>query len=140
MSTIQQRGSISEQAALAVLQAAAETAANTAQRFAIAVVDESGQLKAFLRQDGAKLNAVQIAQDKAYTAASSTMSTEAWSEKLVDDSVLGAAAPTTIERLAPMGGGLPVVVDGQTVGAIGVSGAHWTDDVKIAEAGLKALN
>lgn len=140
MNTIQQRGSISEQAALAVVQAAAETAANTAQRFVIAVVDESGQLKAFLRQDGAKLNAVQIAQDKAYTAASSTMSTEAWSEKLTADSVLGAAAPTTIERLAPMGGGLPIVVDDQTVGAIGVSGGHWTDDVKIAEAGLTALN
>ncbi len=140
MSTIQQRGSISEQAAMAVVQAAAEAAASTTHRFAIAVVDESGQLKAFLRQDGAKLNAVQIAQDKAYTAASSTMSTEAWSEKLAADSVLGAAAPTTIERLAPMGGGLPIIVGGQTVGAIGVSGAHWTDDVKIAETGLTALN
>lgn len=140
MTTTQQRRSISEAAALTVVQTAAEAAAATDLRFAIAVVDESGQLKAFLRQDGAKLNAVQIAQDKAYTAASSAMSTEAWAEKLASDAVLGAAAPTAIERLAPMGGGLPIVIDGQTVGAIGVSGAHWTDDVKIAEAGLAALN
>lgn len=140
MSTIHQRGSISEEAALAIVGAASSAAAATSQRFAIAVVDESGQLKAFVRQDGAKLNAVQVAQDKAYTAASSTMSTEAWADKLAGDAVLGAAAPTTIERLAPLGGGLPIVVDGQTVGAIGVSGAHWTDDVKIAEAGLTALD
>ncbi|TWF92949.1 GlcG/HbpS family heme-binding protein [Saccharopolyspora dendranthemae] len=140
MSITQQRSSISDAAALSIVRAAADAAAATNLRFAIAVVDESGQLKAFVRQDGAKLNAVQIAQDKAYTAASSTMSTEVWAEKLAADAVLGAAAPTTIERLAPMGGGLPIVVDGQTVGAIGVSGAHWSDDVTIAEAGLAALN
>ncbi|NHD16059.1 MULTISPECIES: heme-binding protein [unclassified Actinopolyspora] len=140
MNKVVQRSSISDELAGRIVRAADEAAKQGEQRFAVAVVDESGQLKAFLRQDGAKLNAVQVAQDKAYTAASSKMSTETWSEKLSADAVLGAAAPTTIDRLAPMGGGLPIVVDGETVGAVGVSGAHWTDDVKIAEAGLRALD
>lgn len=140
MNAVVQRSSISGELAWKMVQAADVAAQETEQHFAIAVVDESGQLKAFLRQDGAKLNAVQIAQDKAYTAASSAMSTEAWSEKLASDSVLGAAAPTTIDRFAPMGGGLPIVIDRAVVGAIGVSGAHWTDDVKVAEAGLNVLD
>ncbi|ASU80398.1 heme-binding protein [Actinopolyspora erythraea] len=140
MNKVVQRSSVSDELAGRIVRAADEAAKQGEQRFAVAVVDESGQLKAFLRQDGAKLNAVQVAQDKAYTAASSKMSTEAWSDKLSTDAVLGAAAPTTIDRLAPMGGGLPIVVDGEVVGAVGVSGAHWTDDVKIAEAGLRALD
>lgn len=60
-------------------------------------------------------------------------------EVLEADPVLRTAAPTAIDRLVGMGGGLPIVVGGELVGAIGVSGAHWTDDVKIAEAGLAAL-
>ncbi|MET9264291.1 heme-binding protein [Amycolatopsis sp. NPDC004079] len=139
MPHVQRRSSVSDELAWQIVRAADEAAKATDKRFALAVVDESGNLKAFLRQDGAKLNAVQVAQDKAYTAASSAMPTEKWSEVLDADPVLRTAAPTAIDRLVGMGGGLPIVVDGELAGAIGVSGAHWTDDVKIAEAGLSAL-
>jgi uncharacterized protein GlcG (DUF336 family) len=39
-----------------------------------------------------------------------------------------------MDRLIPFGGGLPIVIDGEVVGGIGVSGGHWTDDSEIAEA------
>ncbi|SDW60423.1 Uncharacterized conserved protein GlcG, DUF336 family [Amycolatopsis xylanica] len=140
MSKVQRRSSISDELAWKIVHTAHEAALGSDKRFAISVVDESGNLKAFLRQDGAKLNAVQVSQDKAYTAASSAMPTEKWSEILKSDEVLAAGAPTGVARLVSMGGGLPVVVDGEVVGAVGVSGAHWTDDVKIAEAGLTAVS
>lgn len=133
-------GSIGEELAQRVLTAAVAATEVSEHRFAIAVVDQAGMLKAFLRQDDAKLNAVQIAQDKAHTAATSHMSTAAWAQALADDAVLAAAAPTAIDRLVAMGGGLPIVVDGEIVGAIGVSGAHWSDDLRIAEDGLAALD
>lgn len=140
MTAVQHKPSIGADLAAKIVDAAHRAALGTDKRFAIAVVDESGVLKAFLRQDGAKLNAVQVATDKAYTAASSAMPTEKWSELLKSDEVLAAGAPTAVSRLVTMGGGLPVVVDGDVIGAIGVSGAHWTDDVQIAEAGLSAIS
>lgn len=131
--------SIDLSAAQAIVSTAIDSASRTRHRFAVAVVDPAGVLLAFARQDGAKINSVQIAQDKAYTAATSQMSTQTWSQALAGDEVLGRAAPTAIDRLAAMGGGLPIVIDDETVGAIGVSGAHWTDDTRIAEAGLAAI-
>ena len=139
MPHVQRRLSISDELAWEIVRAADEAGKATDKRFAVAVVDESGVLKAFLRQDGASLTAVQVAQDKAYTSASTRLPTEKWSEVLQADPVLGAGAPTAINRLVTMGGGLPIVVDGELVGAVGVSGAHWTDDAKVAAAALAVL-
>ncbi|MFJ6621863.1 heme-binding protein [Kitasatospora sp. NPDC091335] len=139
MSDVVRRASVSSELAQKIIQAAATAALAGDKRFGISVVDESGHLKAFLRQDGAKLITLQVSQDKAYTAVASQLSTEQWSENLRKDEVIGNGAPTGIARLVALGGGLPIVVDGEVVGAIGVSGGHWTDDVKIAEAGLAVL-
>ncbi|MBD0673170.1 GlcG/HbpS family heme-binding protein [Streptomyces sp. CBMA156] len=139
MSDVVRRASVSSELAQKIIQAAATAALAGDKRFGISVVDESGHLKAFLRQDGAKLITLQVSQDKAYTAVASQLSTEQWSENLRKDEVVGNGAPTGIARLVALGGGLPIVVDGEVVGAIGVSGGHWTDDVKIAEAGLAVL-
>jgi hypothetical protein len=53
---------------------------------------------------------------------------------------LATGAPTGIDRLITFGGGIPITTDGHLIGGIGVSGGHWTDDMKIAEAGLTALH
>jgi uncharacterized protein GlcG (DUF336 family) len=105
----------------------------------IAVVDESGVLKAFARMDGAVLLTVQIAQDKAYTAAGYGLSTESWREMFAGDAVLGAAVAPAVDRLFAVGGGVPVVVDGVVVGAVGVSGGTPEQDVEVAEATVRAL-
>ncbi|MCW2916047.1 MAG: cobalamin adenosyltransferase [Actinomycetia bacterium] len=83
---------------------------------------------------------IQVAQDKAYTAAGFGMPTDQWHEFIKSDPPLTIGAPTGIDRLITFGGGLPIVVDGHLIGGIGVCGGHWSDDMKIAQAGLTALD
>jgi uncharacterized protein GlcG (DUF336 family) len=132
------RASISADLAARIVAGARAAAAQTDKAFAVAVVDESGVLKAFERQDGAPLIAVQIAQDKAYTAVGFGMPSHGWYDFIKDDGPLALGATTGIDRLVVFGGGFPVVVDGQVVGAVGVSGGHYSDDMGIAEAALRA--
>ena len=105
----------------------------------IAVVDDGGVLKAFSRMDGAVLLSVQVAQDKAYTAVGFSMPTHAWHDFIKDDPPPGDGAPTGIDRLVVFGGGYPITVDEQVVGAIGVNGGHVSEDQQVAEAGPPAL-
>ena len=107
--------------------------------FAIAVVDESGVLKAFSRMDGAALLAVQVAQDKAYTAVGFGLATDGWHDFVKDDPPLAMGAAPGIDRLIVFGGGYPIKVGDAVAGAIGVSGGHYTQDQQVAEAGLEAL-
>jgi len=133
-----QRGSISSQAAALMLEAAIAKATEIQVPAVIAVVDESGQLKAFTRMDGAPLLSIQIAQDKAYTAAAFGLATHQWFDFIKEDPPL-LHGITKTPRLIVFGGGYPVSIDGSVVGGIGVSGGHYSDDMKIAEAGLSAL-
>ncbi|WP_424212991.1 GlcG/HbpS family heme-binding protein [Streptomyces sp. BI20] len=137
---IRQRPALTNELAQQVLKAAEKAAADLGQPSTIAIVDESGNLNALNRQDGAALLTVEIAQDKAYTAAGFGMPTDQWHEFIKDDQPLAMGAPTGIRRLIVFGGGLPIVVDGAVVGGVGVSGGHWSDDIKIAQAGLASLD
>jgi uncharacterized protein GlcG (DUF336 family) len=141
MSQVRQLASISSQAALEVVAAAQRAAEASGQHSAIAVVDAAGHLCVFVRMDGAPAQAIQISQDKAYTAAGFGMPTAQWHEFMTQDAPLAAGAPTSIARFVSYGGGLPLVVDGQVVGGIGVSGGHWSEDNDntVAEAGAAAL-
>ncbi|ROQ96527.1 uncharacterized protein GlcG (DUF336 family) [Streptomyces sp. 2132.2] len=139
MTAVRTRPALGNDLARAIVDAALAAARETELRFAIAVVDESGHLSAFARMDGSGLMTIQIAQDKAYTAAAFGLSTTDWHEFVENDAQLAPGARTGIDRLVTFGGGLPIVVEGQLVGGIGVSGGHWSDDVKIAEAGLTAI-
>ncbi len=130
--------SISVSLAARMIEAAAKKAETLGKAFAIAIVDESGQLKAFQRMDGAPLIATQIAQDKAYTAVGFGMPSHGWYDFIKDDGPLALGAPAGIDRLVIFGGGFPIEVDGNTVGAIGVSGGHYSEDMEVAEAGLAA--
>lgn len=133
------KASISSEAAHQAIAAAEAKAAEIGAPMDIAIVDDSGVLKAFSRMDGAPLLSIQIAQDKAYTAAGFGMPTHGWHEFIKDDAPLAAGAPSGIDRLVIFGGGYPIKLDGQLVGAIGVSGGHYTQDQEVAEAGLRAL-
>ncbi|MFC4942433.1 GlcG/HbpS family heme-binding protein [Pseudonocardia sp. GCM10023141] len=104
---------------------------------AIAVTDSSGVLQGFLRMDGAPLLAVQLAQDKAYTAAAFGIPTDQWHEFIKGDPPLAAGIPT-VPRLTVFGGGYPLRIDGQLLGGIGLSGGHYTDDMAVAQAALTA--
>ena len=134
-----QKQSVSAELARRMIEAAEKKAQQLGVPMNIAVVDESGVLKAFSRMDGAALLSVQIAQDKAYTAVGFGMPTHAWYDFIKDDPPLAAGAPTAIERLVVFGGGYPITVGDTVVGAIGVSGGHYTQDQEVAEAGLAVL-
>jgi uncharacterized protein GlcG (DUF336 family) len=134
-----QKKSVSTDLARRMITAAEEKARDLGVPMNIAVVDESGVLKAFSRMDGAALLSVQIAQDKAYTAVGFGMPTHGWFDFIKDDPPLAAGAPSGIDRLVIFGGGYPVTIDGTVVGAIGVSGGHYTQDQEVAEAGLSVV-
>jgi uncharacterized protein GlcG (DUF336 family) len=130
---------VSTELAHRLIAAAEAKADEMGQPMAIAVVDESGVLKAFSRMDGAPLLAVKIAQDKAYTAAGFGLSTDDWFDFIKDDAPLAMGAPGGIERLVVFGGGYPVKREDAVIGGLGVSGGHYKDDMEVAQAGLAAM-
>jgi len=132
------KASITIDLAQRILAAAMASAAEYGFPMVIAIVDESGVLKAFSRMDGANALAMQMAQDKAYTATFG-LATDAWPEFLAKrDPPLSSGAYTGIERLVTFGGGLPIRVDDAIVGGIGVSGGPC--EVDVAQAGLAVLD
>ena len=134
-----QKASISSETAHRMIGAAEQKARAIGHPMVIAIVDEAGVLKAFSRMDGAALLSVQVAQDKAYTAAGFGLSTDAWHDFIKNDPPLAAGATGGIDRLVIFGGGYPIKVGEQIVGAIGVSGGHYSQDMEVAQAGLAAL-
>src|SRR5450631_3135083 len=129
MSETFNKPSISTELAHRIVAAAEAKAKEMAHPFVIAVCDESGVLKAFSRMDGAALLSIQVAQDKAYTAVGFGMSTDMWHEFVKDDAPLAMGAATGIDRLVVFGGGYPIKIGDAIVGAIGVSGGHYSQDM-----------
>lgn len=140
MSDVFEKTSVSTELARRVIAAAEAKAAEIGTPMVIAICDESGVLKAFSRMDGAALLSVQIAQDKAYTAVGFGLSTDAWHGFIKDDPPLAAGAVGGIDRLVIFGGGYPIKRSDQIIGAIGVSGGHYTQDMEVAQAGLSAAD
>jgi uncharacterized protein GlcG (DUF336 family) len=139
MSDVIQKTSVSTELAHRIIDAAEKKAAELGVPMVIAVCDESGVLKAFSRMDGAALLSVQIAQDKAFTAVGFGMGTDTWHDFIKDDPPLAAGAVGGIDRLVIFGGGFPIKIDDAIVGAIGVSGGHYTQDMEVAQGGLAVL-
>jgi uncharacterized protein GlcG (DUF336 family) len=130
--------SIDAETAEKAVAAAAKKASELNLKMCIAVTDEGGDLKAFARMDGAPKLSIQISQDKAYTAASFSIPTHAWFDFIKDDPPL-LHGITHTPRLIVFGGGFPIVVKGEMIGAIGLSGGHYTQDMECARAGLEAV-
>jgi uncharacterized protein GlcG (DUF336 family) len=130
-----QQRSVSLAIAGRILDAAVAYAGETDRAMVVAVVDQGGVLKAFGRMDGAPLLSVQIAQDKAYSAAAFGMPTDQWYEFIKDDGPLLHGIVHT-PRLTIFGGGFPILDEGQVVGGVGVSGGHYRDDMEVAKAAL----
>ncbi len=106
----------------------------------IAVVDDGGHLVAFARMDGAKPSSIEIAITKARSAALRRSPTgpvmAGESPNLLLALGLATASP---EQQTPIRGGVPLVVDGQVVGAIGTSAGTEEQDLEVSRAGAAAL-
>jgi uncharacterized protein GlcG (DUF336 family) len=122
-----------------VVDAAAAKADEIGVPMNIAVVDAGNNLTAFVRQDGAWLGSIDIAQNKAYTARAFDMtSAELGAEAQPGKSLYGIEASND-GNLIVFGGGIPLKDGDEVVGAIGVSGGTVDQDVEVAEAGAQAF-
>jgi len=122
-----------------IIEAAREEARQMGIPQNIAVGDGGGNLVAFERMDGAMLVGVNIAQDKAYTAAGTGFPTDALGELSQPGKLAYGVALADRGRVIVFAGGLPIKEGDKLIGGIGVSGGMAPDDKKVAEAGLKAL-
>jgi uncharacterized protein GlcG (DUF336 family) len=123
-----------------IIAGAEEEAKNIGVAMVISVVDDGGNLVAIHRMDDAWLASIDIAQNKAWTAVALKMPTAALAEATVPAAELFGLNTTNNGRLVVFGGGIPLLVEGKVVGAIGVSGSSVPHDVQVAEAGVNTFN
>jgi glc operon protein GlcG len=98
----------------------------------IAIVDEGGNLLSFQRMDGASIGAIDAAIGKARTSSLYRRPTKA-----LEEAAKTRPAIVTLPNSVQLQGGVPIVVNGQIVGAVGVGGVTSQQDEQIAEAGLR---
>ncbi|HEU5319165.1 MAG TPA: heme-binding protein, partial [Methylomirabilota bacterium] len=125
-----------DQARKALAAAEAEARKNS-WNVVIAVVDSGGNLVVLQRMDSTQFGSVEVARQKAFSAAAFRRPT-----KVFEDAIAGGGAGLRILGLAgatPLEGGFPIVVEGRIVGAIGVSGVTGQQDAQVARAGADAL-
>ncbi len=125
---------LTHEGALKVLHAAIEKAKAMGVPQCITIVDDGGHLLAFTRMDGAKVLSIDSSLKKAMTAASSRVPTGGVGAEV--EIKLGLA---TKGKLTNLKGGVPIVVDGHVVGAIGVGSGTGEQDLEVAKAGIAAL-
>ncbi len=105
----------------------------------IAVLDPAARLLAFARMDGAPHISIATSIKKAQTAVGFGVPTgQAWLDIAAGDPILEGGIAHLPDFIL-LGGGVPIYVDGQVVGAVGVSGGHYAQDARVAAAALKAL-
>ncbi len=119
---------------------AAATAAATALEatVSVAVVDAGGNLKAFLRMDGAEIAGPTIAVDKAFTAVANQTATHLLAEQAAPGGPLFGLHTCGAGRFVIFGGGIPITQEGLVVGGIGVSGGTVDEDVVCATEGARS--
>jgi glc operon protein GlcG len=121
----------------AVMAAAEAEAVANKWAVTIAIVDDGGHLLALQRLDGAAAISSHIAPAKAHTAALGRRESRVYEEIINGGRYSFLTAPTMQGMLE---GGVPIVKDGQCIGAVGVSGVKSTEDAQVARAGIAALN
>lgn len=134
MTTTKPSLKLTHEGALLALQAAIRKSEELGVGQNITIVDDGGNLLAFVRMDGAKLLSIKTSHKKALSAASHRMP----SGQLLPDLELKLGLATGGE-LTNLEGGFPIIIDGVTVGAIGVGSGTGAQDVEVAKAALRAL-
>ncbi len=127
--------SLNLQSIKTMVAAAEAEAAQRNVQVSICVVDESGNLLFFEKADGSPLNTIEFAQRKARHSAFYKSPSRGGAEAVKK----GDLAVLEYPQFFPNQGGLPIQIDGQTIGAIAASGAKSEIDEAVAQAGLDAL-
>jgi len=137
---IRQAPRLTHKGARVIVEAAEAKAREIGVPQCIAVVDDGGHLLAFSRMDGGKVSSVYVAITKAVSAATRRGPTGPMPSAEDPNVLLSLGLPLASGgRVTPIRGGLPIVVDGQVVGGVGISSGTEQQDVDCAQAGLAAL-
>ncbi len=124
----------------AVLKAAKHKAEALGLKCNIAVVDDGGHLIGFIRMDGARPASVATALIKATSAATFRQETGPLPARGEPDVLLSLSIQNASGgRITTLKGGVPIVIDGQVVGAVGVGGGTGEQDAEVARAGIQSL-
>ena len=135
MADLVKKHSISSELAQKMVEEAVAKARELGVTENVAVLDDGGNLKAFSRMDGAAILCIEMALNKAYTALFGVSTQDFFNFIRTDPSLL--AGIPTLRRVAAWGGGFPIKVNGEIVGAIGLSGAPTVqNDTDCAKAAL----
>jgi len=132
--------SITLEEAYAVIDAAIAKAVELDQPMCVAVVDAGANLVAFTRMDDAWIGSIKIAQDKAWTAKAFDISTGRLGGESQPKGQFYGIQNSNDGRVMIFGGGVPIIRDGQVIGAIGVSGGTGEQDVACADAGVAVIS
>ncbi|GAB2802359.1 heme-binding protein [Halomonas shantousis] len=119
----------------AILDAAQKEAEANSWAVTIAVADDGGHLLGLRRMDGAPPFSAGVASEKARNAAIGRRETQAFEEMINN----GRTAFVTAPMQALLSGGVPVIVDGQVIASVGISGVKPEQDVQVAKAGVAAI-
>ena len=139
MANVVKKHSISSELAQKMVDQAVAKARELGVTENVVILDDGGNLKAFSRMDGAPILCIEIAQNKAYTALFGVPTDDLFNLIKSDPSLL--AGMPTLPRMAAWGGGFPIKVDGEIVGAIGLSGAPTVqNDIDCARAALALVS
>lgn len=123
-----------------ILSAACETASlNMGVPVVIAIVDAGGNIVFVKRLKGALLLSLDIAPAKAYTAVAFQMNTDAVEPLVRSGAPLAGIEIAIPHKIVTFGGGVPLIVENQVIGAIGISGGTVEQDIAIAKAGQQAM-
>ena len=120
-----------------LIQGAREKATEISIPMCIAITDESGNLIAFERMDGGKITSITVAQDKAFTASAARKATHEYNQACIPGNLVFGIHTALGGRLCVVGGGLPITVNGEVVGGIGLSSGTPQQDMDCAAAGIE---
>ncbi|HXK61378.1 MAG TPA: heme-binding protein [Acidobacteriota bacterium] len=126
-------------AAKIMIEAAEAKAREIGVDMDIAIVDSGANLLCFHRMDGAKITSIDVAINKAFTAAATRLPTSEYSQVAGPGGKAFGIHVSNQGRFMIFGGGLPIVVEGQTIGGIGCSSGSVEQDTEVAQAGIDAL-
>lgn len=121
---------ISANDAMRLVQRGLEQSAAREARMAIAIVEPSGELVAFVRMDGVPYASIRLAQQKARTSARLRLATATLEQRVQ----AGRTVLMSSDEVIAIGGGVPIIVDDRVIGAVGVSGGTADEDAALAEA------
>ena len=125
-----------------MVETAIAGAASEGLAISVVVADGGGNVILAKRMDGGRFHTIHSSTTKAVTAASNkrpTTSKGAVAQDLDTSHAIGLALAAGPERWTAMEGGMPVIVDGECIGGIGVSGGNWSADAALAQAAVESI-